>query len=352
MGRYSPRTAHHRDNGTKHLRFQQRSDQIPRPQRPARGLQNDADADSKDRVGQERRGGETEREADKAQDGEREDAGEDARDHEVVDGVGAKDAESVRLLRHLHGAELGGERGADAAGNDNGRDDRRELAREREGEDAADGAVEAEAGELAHELDGEGHADEGGGEERDPRAPGPNAAELRQEVAAVDAADEDAVEDLAREEQRREPPPDRARRGPPGEQGRRRGCGGRIRLWWRGRGVVVSGGGGREREAGDDQAAASGVEAEELRFGAGRVQERVGRCEDGAEEETGGGRHDELTTVAGDRDGGRKWSGWMRKEMGNGEMECLCCREGRTTVLVSRAFWAAIKALAGTSEMG
>jgi len=62
--------------------------------------------------------------------------------------------------------------------------------------------VEAEARELAHELDGEGHADEGGGEERDPGAPWTHATELRQEVAAVDAAREDAVEDLPREEQR------------------------------------------------------------------------------------------------------------------------------------------------------
>lgn len=36
------------------------------------------------------------------------------------------------------------------------------LAREREGDDTADadGSVEAEAAELAHELDGEGHADD------------------------------------------------------------------------------------------------------------------------------------------------------------------------------------------------
>ena len=202
MGCDTPGTAHHRDNGSKHLRFEQGADQVPWPQRPACRLQNDADADAKDGIGQECRGGEAKREADQCQHRERKHAGEDARDHEVVDGVGAEDAEGVDLLGHLHGAELGGECGADAAGGDDGRDDRRELASERECEDAADGSVEAEARELAHELDGEGHADEGGGEERDPRAPWPHAAELRQEVAAVDAAREDAVEDLPREEQR------------------------------------------------------------------------------------------------------------------------------------------------------
>ena len=51
-------------------------------------------------------------------------------------------------------------------------------------------------------MDGEGHADESGGEERDPRAPWTHATELRQEVAAVDAAREDAVDDLPREQQR------------------------------------------------------------------------------------------------------------------------------------------------------
>ena len=109
MGCDSPGTAHHCDNGTKHLRFQQGADQVPWPQRPARRLQNDAEADAKDRIGQERRGREAEREADQCQDRERKHTGEHARDHEVVDGVGAEDAQGVGLLRHLHGAELGGE---------------------------------------------------------------------------------------------------------------------------------------------------------------------------------------------------------------------------------------------------
>lgn len=141
MGCDTPGTAHHRDNGTKHLRFQQGADQVPWPQSSARRLQNDADADAKDGVGQECRGGEAEREADQCQHREGKHAGKDAWDDEVVDGVGAEDAEGVGLLGHLHGAELGGECGADAAGGDDGRDDGRELAREREGEDTADGSV-------------------------------------------------------------------------------------------------------------------------------------------------------------------------------------------------------------------
>jgi hypothetical protein len=96
----------------------------------------------------------------------------------------------------------------------------------------------------------------------------------------VDAAREDAVEDLACQEQRGEHPPDRARRGPVGEE-RGRGWGGRRRRGWRGGGTGGGSGGGREGETGNGQAAAWRVEAEEVGFrgivGGGKLEERVSR---------------------------------------------------------------------------
>lgn len=64
---------------------------------------------------------------------------------------------------YLHCPELGRECAPDPTSDDDGSDHGAELTGERQRKNPANGPVQAQPGELAHELDGEGHAHEGRG---------------------------------------------------------------------------------------------------------------------------------------------------------------------------------------------
>src|SRR5439155_5040824 len=72
------------------------------------------------------------------QDGQQQQADDDARDDEVADRVGAHDAQSVELFGDVHGAQLGGERAADASGEHDRRQHRADLLDHRQPDHAAD----------------------------------------------------------------------------------------------------------------------------------------------------------------------------------------------------------------------
>lgn len=200
-GRDTPRAANHGNDPPEDIGLDHRAYEIPRPQRFPRGIEYDVDADAIDGVREEGAGSETDSEAHEGENRKSGAAGDDARSDEVVNRVGAEDAEGVSLLRDLHGAELRCKGGSDATSGNDGGDDGAELAGEGEGEDAANGAMEAEASELADELDSEGHADEGGGEEGDSKGARSGALKLLECVAPVDlVGDDGAVEDLAGED--------------------------------------------------------------------------------------------------------------------------------------------------------
>lgn len=277
------------------MRLNHGTDNIPWPQRPPRGVQYNVNADSIDSISEQRAGGQSDREADEGQEGQGNAAGEDTGGDEIVNWASAEDTKGVSLLRHLHSCELGGERGADAPGEDDGGDDGGELAGEGEGEDPADGAVEPHAGELAHELDGEGHADEGGGEEADPEGPGPHPLELGEGVGGVDPAGEDAVEDLARQDQDGEAAVEGPGRGPPGEERGRVGVGvghgGVVGVDGDGIGAVLVGL-GSDSSSGDGGGGFDGRKGYSLEMGMGSMEGfEGGDGEVVTEEEGSGGFH-------------------------------------------------------------
>lgn len=200
-GRDTPRAAHHGDDPPKDIGLDHRAYQIPRPQRFPRGIEYDVYADAVDGVRQEGAGSEADGEAHESENRKSGAAGDDARSDEVVNGIGAEDAESISLLRDLHGAELSSEGGSDATSSNDGGDNGAELTGEGKGQDAANRAVKTETSELANELDGEGHADEGGGEEGNTEGARASALELLECVAPMDlVGDDGAVEDLAGED--------------------------------------------------------------------------------------------------------------------------------------------------------
>ena len=88
------------------------------------------------------------------------DRGGDARQDELLGGIGAERADGVDLLGHVHRADLGRHAAADAPADDDRRERRRELAQEREDDDARDVLDAAEALQAERELDGHDHPDE------------------------------------------------------------------------------------------------------------------------------------------------------------------------------------------------
>ena len=97
-------------------------------------------------------------------------------------------AQGVDLLRDLHRAELGGERGAGAAADDDRRHQRPELARDREADQVGDVDVRAELLELDRRLEGHHEADEEVDEHHDRHGVGARAVHEGRDLAPVPRA--------------------------------------------------------------------------------------------------------------------------------------------------------------------
>ena len=88
--------------------------------------------------------------------------GEHARQHQVLHRVGGERGQRVDLLGHAHGAELGGDRGGDAAGDHQAAEHRAELAHDADGDDRGHHGLGVEAGAAGIDL----QRQRGAGEER------------------------------------------------------------------------------------------------------------------------------------------------------------------------------------------
>jgi len=105
------------------------------------------------------------------------------------------------LLGDAHGANFGGEGGANAPREEDGGEDGGEFPQEGEGEDSADDGSGSKVEEFPCDLDGEDGSDEEGGDHGDQEGLGAYGGHLFEGVAPVDAALEEVDEDLSAEEE-------------------------------------------------------------------------------------------------------------------------------------------------------
>ena len=101
--------------------------------------------------------------ADENEAGQHQRRGENAGEEQVFEGIRAEGDEGVHLFGHAHGADLGGEGGADAAGDHEARHDGAKLARDGEGDDEGNRILGTYIGEAGVGLQGECRAGEDGG---------------------------------------------------------------------------------------------------------------------------------------------------------------------------------------------
>lgn len=119
------------------------------------------------------------------QQGREQHAGDEARHDQNADGVGAHDAHGVELFGDVHGAQLGGERAADASGEHDGGQHRANLLDHGDVDDAAEAVFLADGLELRVAFDGQHHADERPGDAYNGDGHGADFIHLREDLAEV-----------------------------------------------------------------------------------------------------------------------------------------------------------------------
>ena len=118
----------------------------------------------------------------------RERRGHHARHHEEADGRQAEGGERVKLLVHLHRADLGGERAAAPPREDDGRHERAKLAEEPDRDEVRHVHLHAEHPQRRRALEGEDEAEEESDRRGDGQAVEPGALERECRVAETEAA--------------------------------------------------------------------------------------------------------------------------------------------------------------------
>src|SRR5688572_12462318 len=117
--------------------------------------------------GQDRAADESHGVGDDRQDRQRDDEAQDARDHQYLDRIHPHGAQRVDLVVQLHGADLGRERAARAAGDDDGGQQHAELAQHRDSDEIDDEDLAAELPELLRADVGDDHRDQEGDQRHD-----------------------------------------------------------------------------------------------------------------------------------------------------------------------------------------